>query len=320
MNANSLLGNERAYATLAAYLRGERLPHALLLEGPTGCGKLTFAREVAAAALCIGDGSDKPCGECASCLKATKQIHPDITLYQGAGGARSFHVDAVREIRRDAFVSPNEAETKVLLLRNVQEMTIQAQNALLKIIEEPPATAMFVLTCENKAALLGTILSRVAVISLELPAVEQAIQALTVLEPEADAEKLRESAIAAAGNVGVALGLLRGESDQLYKDSADILARLIKGDEFEALATLAKYEKDRPGYTALVRAMGAAAAAAALEAGRGNATSAQKNSAGVLQLSRIVDIMEELAGAAAGNISGLLLVNILCAKVREALL
>lgn len=156
------MGQQTA-ATLAACLRGGRLTHASLVEG--GAEALVFARRMAAAVLCIGDG-ERPCGVCKSCRKAEGGIHPDLLEFGGGEGARSFHVDEVRNIREQAFIKPNESDAKVFLLKNVQNMSVQAQNALLKIIEEPPAGVYFILTCDNKSALLETTLSRVTVFSL----------------------------------------------------------------------------------------------------------------------------------------------------------
>lgn len=150
-------------------------------------------------------------------------MHPDIIVYSGGDRARSFHIDAVREARQEAYIRPNEAERKVFILENAQNMTVQAQNALLKIIEEPPANVVFILTCENKAALLQTVLSRVSVVTLDLP---------------------RE-----AGDPGIA------------EQAEKILRELLTGSELEVLAAFSAYERDRPGLAALLGALRDAAAA-----------------------------------------------------------
>ena len=158
---HNFLGNDRLKQTLSGILSEGRLFHAVLLEGESGCGKKTLARLLAAGALCK-DISVRPCGECSSCKKAINSSHPDILVY-GSDGNRSFHIDTVREIRSTAYIAPNESSKKVIILNDVQNMTIQAQNALLKIFEEPPEHVIFILTCDNINKLLPTITSRAVI-------------------------------------------------------------------------------------------------------------------------------------------------------------
>ena len=89
----------------------------------------------------------------------------DIKVYEGSGAARSFHIDVVREIRMDAYIRPNESDRKVYLLMGAQNLSEQAQNALLKILEEPPSYVLFLLVCKDKSALLPTVLSRAMLLS-----------------------------------------------------------------------------------------------------------------------------------------------------------
>ena len=86
--------NKRAQETLAAFVNGGRFPHALLLEGPEGSGRRTFAREIAAALFCRGE--HKPCGSCSQCRKVLERNHPDVEYYGGDGSRRSFHIDTMR--------------------------------------------------------------------------------------------------------------------------------------------------------------------------------------------------------------------------------
>ena len=144
-----------------AFLRG-RAPHAILLEG----GETdALAAWISAAAVCT-NAQKRPCGECAGCKKAFGGIHPDIHTASGSGAARSFHVEEIRFIRSDVYKRPNEALRKVYILRGAQDMSREAQNALLKILEEPPQDLLFILTCDNVNALLPTVRSRTQFFSL----------------------------------------------------------------------------------------------------------------------------------------------------------
>ena len=141
------------------------LPHGILVECVNEQAGLELARYIASCLVC--SGADKPCGICANCQKSQKNGHPDIFETDGIKGkSQSFTVDAVREIRSDAFVLPNESNCKVYILKNGQNMNEQAQNALLKILEEPPKNVYFIIVTQTKSAMLETVLSRVSVYSL----------------------------------------------------------------------------------------------------------------------------------------------------------
>ena len=165
MEFKHFLGNEKIKAQLSALVDGGRLPHAVVLEGESGLGKRTLAGELAAALVCRGE--HRPCDSCPQCHKARAGVHPDILVYAPEGGARSFHKKTVDQIVGDVYMTPNEADYKIYILVNAHLMSVQAQNAILKVLEEPPAYVRFILTVENKSALLPTVLSRSVVFRLE---------------------------------------------------------------------------------------------------------------------------------------------------------
>ena len=159
--------NEQAKSLLENLFSGGRYPHALLLEGPSGCGKTVCAIHTAARILCQED--NRPCGQCLSCRKAFQGNHPDILLVEKESGRQQIGVDTVRAIRSAAYILPNESQRKVIILKNAQDMNVNAQNALLKILEEPPSHCIFILTVVNRTQLLPTILSRVTPVPLAVP-------------------------------------------------------------------------------------------------------------------------------------------------------
>ena len=141
--------------TLAA--RGE-LSHAYLITGPDPTEREKLALFLAQALLC--EGAEPPCGTCLPCRKAEKGIHPDLLRRTRLAEKQSFTVDQVRDMGKEAYVVPNEGRRKVFLLPEADTMNPQAQNALLKLLEEPPSYAAFLLLGANPGAFLETVRSR----------------------------------------------------------------------------------------------------------------------------------------------------------------
>ncbi|MBO5944291.1 MAG: hypothetical protein J6Q50_03220 [Clostridia bacterium] len=141
-------------------------PHGVLVECQNENDGVEFARFIANCLVCRSN--NKPCGECEDCHKAKKNGHPDIFETDGVIKSKSkiFAVDSVREIRDDAFVLPNESDSKVYILKNAQNMNDQAQNAILKILEEPPSYVFFIIVTTSRSTMLETVLSRVQTYSL----------------------------------------------------------------------------------------------------------------------------------------------------------
>lgn len=235
--------NKRAQETLAAFVNGGRFPHALLLEGSEGSGRRTFAREIAAALFCRGE--HKPCGSCNQCRKVLEQNHPDVEYYGGDGSRRSFHIDTIRKLRQNAWLLPGEAPCRVCVLCGAENMTDQAQNALLKILEEPPEHTVFILTAENRAMLLPTILSRVQTIRLEPLTPAEILPVLRERCPDQPGEKL-EWAAETADTIGQALALLADESLQKHAQLAQrMLELLCNGSEYDLLTAVEPVSRKR---------------------------------------------------------------------------
>lgn len=195
---DDVVGQERA----VAQLRGSAVSpvHAYLLVGPPGTGKRAAARSFAAQLLCAGGGDD-----CEVCRRVLEGVHPDVVLFERSGA--SLLLDDAREIARRAATSPVEAARKVLILTDFH-LVEQVAPALLKTIEEPPATTVFVILAEQVPPELVTIASRCMRIDF------------APLSPEAVAEVLQAEGVAGptAAQVAVAAG---GRLDR---------ARLLAGD------------------------------------------------------------------------------------------
>lgn len=165
MPLTSLAGNRALKEQLLPRLAGGTLGHAFIVSGPTGSGKHTLASILARAMVCSGQGT-KPCGSCPACKKALAGIHPDIVTIAPLEDKKAINVDQVRQMRADAYIRPNEAPRKVYILEQTEQMRDEAQNAMLKLLEEGPAYAAFLLLTDNPGSLLITVRSRCEVLTL----------------------------------------------------------------------------------------------------------------------------------------------------------
>ena len=175
---DALPGNTALKASLRTAL-DRRFPQAVLLSGPDGSGKTDFAQTIAAALLCTG-ASPRPCGACASCHKVAHGTHPDLIVIDEGDG--EIKIETARNIRDEAAILPNDGDRKVFIIHNADRMNLSAQNALLKVLEEPPRYVFFILLSSQPGVLLQTIRSRCAIYQLEPPHVS-ADQNPELLEP-----------------------------------------------------------------------------------------------------------------------------------------
>lgn len=134
-----------------AYSSG-RLTHAYIVRGST-------AETIAMAVVCEGN-AERPCRQCPHCSKAARGIHPDIVYISRLAKKRDILVDQIRELRKDAIRVPSEASAKVYIINDADTMNAAAQNALLRILEDPPGNTVFILRTDNPKVLLPTVRSR----------------------------------------------------------------------------------------------------------------------------------------------------------------
>ncbi len=246
MKLTNFIGNEKVIDRLSKLMESGRFPHALIIEGEEGIGKKTLAKDIACALVCRGD--DKPCGECSQCKKAIAAIHPDISEYIPAGTANSFHVDTVRNIINDAYVQPNEADYKIYILANAHCMNQNAQNALLKILEEPPKYVVFILTTNSKSALLSTVLSRSVCVSLEGVDIERAANYITSHCENVDYNTAKKTVETFNGNIGKAIDSLQdSKTSELVDVCNKICKALTTSNEYEMMTLCSVFQKDRQG-------------------------------------------------------------------------
>ena len=203
MSFDSLLGNERLKENLAFSVSRGRISHFYLISGPTGSGKHTLAKLLSAAILCQGE--HKPCLSCNACRKVMGNNHPDCITVDDPEH-KTVAVEIVRNARADMYVMPNESDRKIYIFP--QELRVEGQNALLKILEEPPEYGVFILLSDNPEKLLPTVRSRCTELSLLALPEATLRQALRKEFPEADEESLSAAIHRSGGYLGQAKALL----------------------------------------------------------------------------------------------------------------
>ncbi len=212
---SALIGNERAKKALLGAISAGRMPQAIILEGDDGSGKETFARLIAAAACCTsGDG--RPCGKCRSCRRILDSLTPDVAIIEREDGKQAITINIVREMNENVNNGPCELSMLFFVIREADRMNLQAQNAWLLTLENPPDDVGFIILCENSRNLLETIRSRAMTFRMERFEPEFIVKCI-----KDDSERfgrfdngkmLYESALASGGSIGKTLELMTDAS------------------------------------------------------------------------------------------------------------
>jgi DNA polymerase-3 subunit delta' len=194
-----IVGHDWAIALLQQNLALERITQSYLCVGPPRIGKTLLGQKLAQALNCSQE--NPPCGECRSCTKIERQIHPDVRLIEPEGG--TLKIAQIRELQHEAILAPYEGDWRVIILAEFQQATPEAANCLLKTLEEPPTHLVLILTATDTSALLPTIVSRCQVLSLRPPSISQIQEAL--IERDIPLEKARLLAHLSEGRIGWAI-------------------------------------------------------------------------------------------------------------------
>ncbi|MBI3950688.1 MAG: DNA polymerase III subunit delta' [Acidobacteria bacterium] len=237
MSWETLIGNDRVKATLKAALIENRLAHGLIFSGPDGVGKRQFALTVAKAVNCVEARADS-CDHCAVCRKIEAGDHIDVQIL-GPDGA-FIKVSQVRQLVGEANYRPFESRKRVFILDPASAMNEQAANALLKTLEEPPATSLVILITDKLQALLPTVRSRCQIHTFTPLKVEQVEDFLRARYPRPEAE-IKLIARLSAGRIGRALEIDLSAYQEQRKETIELLKLLVASNNQARLIRAAEY-------------------------------------------------------------------------------
>jgi len=249
-----IIGRNDLIGYIQRSIEQNTVSHAYILCGERGAGKKMFADLFAMTLQCEKGGSE-PCYECQSCKQMTGRNQPDV-IWVRHEKPTSISVDEIREqINNDVMIKPYASKYKIYIIPDADLMTPQAQNAILKTIEEPPEYAVFFLLAENTEKLLPTISSRC--VMLRLRNVKDSLIKLYLMEQlEMPDYKASICTAFAQGNVGRAIMLASSEHFNEIRDEAVKLMRNVKsmeiGDLGAALKEITKYKLDINDYLDII--------------------------------------------------------------------
>ncbi len=247
-------GHAPALKAVARAVRSEHPPHALLLVGPRGIGKTTLALDLAAGLLCLAeDPALRPCRDCGACRKVDAGGHPDVHLLAPEGAGEQIRIGQVQMLVSDLALTAMEGRFRIAIISAAQRMNLDAQNALLKTLEEPGRATCLVLCADEAAPLLPTVLSRSARLRLAPLPIEMLTELLAA-DGHAQPAQARARAIAATGRPGLAIRLARQPEAVLARARISrTLLELATADRRTRLAAAADLITDAAAVDAAMR-------------------------------------------------------------------
>ncbi len=233
-----IIGQQQIKEHLHNALSTGKVSHAYIINGEKASGKEFIAKIFAQTLQCEQEGTE-PCGECRSCKQTVTGNQPDIirVTHEKPG---TISVDDIRtQVNNDIAIKPYSSKYKVYIINEAEKMTVQAQNALLKTLEEPPAYAVILLLVSNINALLQTILSRCVVLNMK-PVEDELVRSYLMKELQVPDYKAEVCVAFARGNIGKAKALASSEDFDNVKAEALSLLKYIQDMEIQEIVAAIK--------------------------------------------------------------------------------
>ena len=234
-----IVGQEHLKEHLENAIKMDKVSHAYIINGEKNAGKEFIAKTFAMALQCENRQGTEPCGECHSCRQALSGNHPDIIFITHEKPGTIGVDDIRRQVNNDVAIKPYKGPKKIYIMNEGEKMTAQAQNALLKTLEEPPEYAVLLILTGNVDSLLQTILSRCVVLNMK-PAKDAQIKKYLMETMEIPDYKADICVAFARGNVGKAKLLASSEEFDKVKEEAITLLKYIKEMELNEIVAAIK--------------------------------------------------------------------------------
>ncbi len=245
-----IIGQEQLKEHLQNAISMNKVSHAYIINGERSSGKEFVAKIFAMTLQCEKQGTE-PCGECHSCKQAMSQNHPDI-IFVSHEKPNTIGVEDIRnQINNDIVIKPYSGPRKIYIMNEGEKMTVQAQNALLKTLEEPPGYAVILILTANVDAFLPTILSRCVVLNMK-PVADELVKKYLMSELHVPDYKANICVAFARGNIGKAKLLASSEEFEKVKEEAITLVKYINDMEtneiVKAIKKISEYKLDVNDY------------------------------------------------------------------------
>jgi DNA polymerase-3 subunit delta' len=281
INLDNFLGNSRIVEVLKRAIEQNRLPHAMIFAGPAGIGKCTLAMLIAQLLNCLSPVNKNACGECSSCKKISAtlksrnlqcmstqgdgfcgtcencrlrmQKHPDVRLIEPI--KTTIGIDQVRELIDEVAFQPFEARYRLAVLDPADQMKTEAQNSLLKTLEEPASRTILILITTNPYMLLETIRSRARLLQFgEIP--REIIEQHLISNVKMPVQDARLSAALSGGSLAAAMNFDTTGYREIREQAFDFVKLFLKGEDFTNASLLAaRAAKDKKSFTTWVDAV-----------------------------------------------------------------
>jgi len=280
INLDNFLGNRRIVEVLKRAIEQDRLPHAMIFSGPAGIGKFTLALLIAQVLNCLSPVNHNACGECSSCKKISAtlksrtlqcqtkeggfcgtcshcklrmQQHPDVRLIEPE--KTTITIGQIRELINEVAFQPFEARYRLAVLDPADQMKIEAQNSLLKTLEEPSSRTIIILITTTPYMLLGTIRSRARTLQFgEIP--QDAIEHYLMSAGKMTAEDAHLTAALSGGSLSAAMSFDTNTYREIRGQALDFVTLLLKGKDFTGASALAaQVSKDKKNFLTWIDAV-----------------------------------------------------------------
>ena len=235
---NNIIGNNENKINLKKLIENNNISHSYIFSGMSGIGKFLFAKEFAKAILCLNpDIKQRPCGFCKACESIENGNNPDIIIIDEHD--ENIKIEQIRELTNNVLEKPIQSERKIYIINNSENMRSDAQNSLLKTLEEPPEYAIIILVTSNDNLLLNTIKSRCIKIPFQKLSDEEIMEYFNKNNGNIEPKLLR----AFNGSIEKAINIM--DKKEIYEDVEEIFENIENYNELQIINLKDKVFKDK---------------------------------------------------------------------------